>query len=151
MGGSGTVDSELVAGSQVGSFISRKWWVRKRRPRNRGERDQGERWKETLLLLRIFKYPWNVTTFRTFVFQVVTLPMFHFSFIWGSLRGFRSFQPLLEPKPTLLEGLPRGHSGKESVCQCRRHKRHGKGSDMTEWLSAHAHTHTTLLELYFHS
>lgn len=60
MGGSGVVghvDSGLVAGSQVGSFINRGWWVRERRPRSRDERDQHERWKEIHLLLRIFKLP----------------------------------------------------------------------------------------------
>ena len=96
MGGSGAaghVVSGLVAGSQVGSFINRGWWVRERRTESRDERDQHERWKEMHLLLRIFTFPQNLTALTACVFQVVSLHMFHFSFICGSLRGFLSFQP----------------------------------------------------------
>ena len=71
-------------------------------------------------------------------------------------EGFCSFQPLLEPKPTLLEGLPRRHSGKDSVCQCRHetwNTRDMKKEIREAWkrvshdwgtqcARAHTHTHT---------
>ena len=39
--------------------------------------------------------------------------------------GFSSCSPSFSRNPDQLSGFPGGASGKESTCQCRRHKRHG--------------------------